>query len=134
MELLNQAVAAGRVIKSKVGGMPMFYFPRREYMRETLYKQALEGQKEKLGGDESFNKMQDDQWGFSWDPASLVPACLDMQEGKAEPFLGLPLPSSGSAEAAIGPTTLVDASDGSCLPTYIYIYTYTQGCIERVVV
>ena len=69
---LEKGVEEGRNIKSCVGGMPMFFFPTRKYSRENLYRQQLQGQSTKQGNMEELMKVQQDQWGFSWEPSKLI--------------------------------------------------------------
>ena len=40
---LDQGVQAKRVIYSVIGGFPMYFFPRRSYARENMFKQKLGG-------------------------------------------------------------------------------------------
>ena len=74
---LEQGVRAGRIIRSMVNNMQLFFFPRYQYSKEHLYKQTLQASIAAEGGGlEDVAKIQDEQFGYNWDPSSLIPSGL----------------------------------------------------------
>ena len=72
---------AGRVMKTQVGKIWMYFFPRREYCKESLIKQSL-GAEQAKSGEGEFEKVEEALFKeFPWDPASLVPSGLQGLEG-----------------------------------------------------
>ena len=55
----------------------MYFFPRRSYARENMFKQKLGGMMDKHTEDNgAMTDIQDSMLGFQWDPESLIPAGL----------------------------------------------------------
>ena len=99
---LDIAIRCGRVVRAQVGQIWMYFFPRREYSKETLVKQSI-GAEEVRGGDgEAFDKMEDNMFSeFQWDPESLVPSSL----GSNGQINMLMVPTSSSSAAQSLPMT-----------------------------
>ena len=98
---LVQAVREGRVLRRLVSGLPMFYFPRREFIKETAFSQAVQGDINKEGGDlEEFEHAADGQLGFNWDPTGENDDDLKMLPLQAGKGLGdLSLGDGGLCQA-----------------------------------
>ena len=76
----------------------MFFFPRRSYVRENMYKQALQGSMEKQSDNpNAMVDIQNNQLGFEWDPQNLVPAGMnDIASMLPATPVGQPTSSSSS--------------------------------------
>ena len=93
----------------------MFYFPRREYSKSTIYKQALVGEQLKLGECEGMAKLQDDT-GFGWEPASFLPQVLQGGGNASDGPAPLALPSSSTTPFM--PAPLCSESEGGSVRKY----------------
>ena len=69
---LEKAIEGKRVFKANVQGMVLYFFPRREFSRDQVFCQALDGSVDKGGDMEQFQAMNDDQMGFEWEPQKLI--------------------------------------------------------------
>ena len=102
---LDAAVAGGRVIRAMQGKLPMFFFPRREYSRESLVRQKLAASDLKIGDADGVVKTQEDLCkDFQWDPANFIPSSLGSigQSSMAIPMLGnLEAAASSSSQASL---------------------------------
>ena len=65
---LEEAVRQKRVIRAFKKGMEVFYFPRFEFARESLYQQNMLGAMEKEGEKQQFDDLAESQLGFAWNP------------------------------------------------------------------
>ena len=86
----------------------MYFFPRREYSKETLVKQSIGAEEVKGGDGEAFDKMEDNLFSeFQWDPESLVPSSLG-SNGQIN-MLMVPTCSSSSAAQSLPMPTPAEA-------------------------
>ena len=92
---LETGVRCGRIIRSTVNNMQLFFFPRYEYTKSQLYRQRLQaGITEEGGGLDEVSKIQDEQFGYNWDPTSLIPTSL---MGSSQP-----IPGGGNSQPMLG--------------------------------
>ena len=105
---LELAIKEGRVIKAKVNNMPMFWFPRWEYSKESLFRQKMKGLQDKHTDDlASFDELAANKMGFEWEPANMIPPMIDMQNAP------LPLqPPSSPMPASTTPSSVYGLSFG----------------------
>ena len=103
--LLEQGLREKRIIKSSQSGMPMYYFPKFEHSRETLWKKGLQGECLKEGEDE--NGMDMIAGDMEWQPAAIVADGLEL------PSM-LPSTSSASSLQPLPALTLPPTPQGPC--------------------
>ena len=97
---LVQAVKEGRVLRKVTGGLPMFFFPRREYSKECSYTQDITGDMKLEGGSmEDFDHAVENQLGFIWDPTG---ASGGMEIDDEQKLLPLPGCTTGMGDLAVG--------------------------------
>ena len=91
---------AGRIVRSKVGNLDMFYFPRRQFHREKGTKNIIEGIANKDCNNVKHLTDMEDGFGAEWDPSSLIPSGLEKAGlGDMMAVVGAP---SGSASGSGG--------------------------------
>ena len=116
---LDQGIKAGRIIKSSVGGpsgMPLYFFPRREYTKESIFSQKVGGESGK--GSASLGdlaEVAEDQLGFSWDPSGLI-GSMD----------GLGISKATSCD---GPTASASTSLFASMPMMGSAGAYVMACM-----
>ena len=111
---LDQGVRAGRIIRTQTpGSMPMFFFPRKEYSKDSVYKQMIGGGSEKASSNlADLNLVEPDKLGFHWDPKDIVGLNMEgmqptdlfskatssatMSSSSASPVLPMPIGSGSS--------------------------------------
>ena len=103
--LLEQGVKDGYIVKSCRGGMPMYYFPRYAYSRETLFTQKVLGEQGQPGGKES----DLDLIVADWNPASIIP------EGLEKAGHGMLVGALGGTSSSMAPLALPSSSASSGL-------------------
>ena len=107
MACLEQGLAAGRIVRSKHNGMPVFLFPRCEYSREKLFRQKLKGSKAKMIDDKGeFEKLAEDSLGLDLEVSQFINGSLGDNLTKSP----APLPSSASP-MSLGGSSNVPVSD-----------------------
>ena len=112
MAKLQEGLRCRRILRGKEGNIPMFFFPRREYAKEDVYKQNVSGQVAKFSEDlDDLDKLQADQ---SWDADLVVTQGLEMGA-----FPSLPAASSSSA-----PSLTFDDTPGACAVLF-----QRKGCV-----
>ena len=112
---LDGAVRAGRVIKSGIGGLAMFYFPRKVFSKQTILKNQITAGEDKVPDDENaVEKFKDEMMKDDWDPYTLVAAGLDsLGQGNSMDATAM---ASLSPMASLGPTASLPPS--SSLPKF----------------
>ena len=122
--LLEAAVRSGRVIKAMQGKLPMYFFPRREYSRESLVRQKLAAADKKVTDGDEIAKAQEDLFqDWQWDPSTLIPASLDsIGQGIPTPML------AGPSSAVMAPpvSMATKTSAGSLYLLSLEIYTLSS--------
>ena len=83
---LEDAVRQKRVIRAMKKGMEIFYFPRFEFARESMYEQNMAGLADKAGEMKDFEEMAEQQMGYTWDPTASLSELPD--PGKQLALLG----------------------------------------------
>ena len=79
----------------------MFFFARRSYVRENMYKQALRDYMEKQSDNpNAMVDIQNNQLGFEWDPQNLIPAGMN-DIASVLPATPVGLPTSSSSSTAL---------------------------------
>ena len=128
---LDKAIRAGRVIAapSKTGLM-MYFVPRFEFTRENLYRQRLSGDATKKSGDiTDLANVQEDKFGFNWDPTDIIPSAL------GDKFPGGPGGSLSKAmegmSSTMPPALTMSASagwggSGACVCAKIFLHGRTR--------
>ena len=103
LEGLRQGVLAGRIVQTKAGGMARFFFPRWEFSKENLYKQELQAATEKEGSMGTMDVVQQDMWGFQWDPMGpgQDPGAMLGMAGSGANSSSMPLPMSGANSSSM---------------------------------
>ena len=100
LSALEQGQREGRIIKTKIGGMVLYFFPQREYTRDHLFAQGLNADASKSSsGLDGIAEAQDSQLGFTWDPEKLIPEGLQNSWTGAFPMDG---PSCTSPSPVVG--------------------------------
>ena len=147
---LVQIVREGRVLRKVVSGLPIFYLPRRDFIKETSFAQSVQGSINKDGGTlQDFEHAADGQLGYLWDPtesididedAKMLPSCNPMTSmglGNGDMGIGdmgmgdIGLPSMGIASLGfgnpplMGPSSMSMGNGGSSTPTS---YAFASGC------
>ena len=88
--------------------MPMYWFPRWEYTKESLYRQKLKGLQQKGTEDTNvFEELAECRMGFDWEPANIISSGLDSHP-TASPTTSMTL--------AGGPTSPLSTAR-SCAPS-----------------
>ena len=82
---LEAGVKAGRIIFSKAGGMALYYFPSREFQRESVLRHRLTGDSSKQGDMTGLDMIQD---GYAWDPSNLIAEGLESAGHSMMPMMG----------------------------------------------
>ena len=128
---LEQGVLAGRIIRSKVGHLDMYYFPRRQYKREKKSKNILQGIAEKVADDVKHLTNNETEFDVEWDPSSLIPTALETagigklslpaESSTSSAFPALTFP--GPAGSSYSSSYCASCSSCYCL-SYIYIYKF----------
>ena len=108
---LDRAIEAKRVFRITTQGLTLYYFPRREFSRDQVFSQALDGSVDKGGSMNDFQVMSGEQMGFEWEPDKLI-----RQSGLLS-STGLASSVNRLAGASSSQPSLVDAliATGGCL-------------------
>ena len=72
-DILNKAVMEGRVIRTKVKGIYIYWFPQYQYSRANVFENQIQGEAEKGSADlGDLIKAQEEQLGFKWGASAVI--------------------------------------------------------------
>ena len=72
-DILNKALMEGRVLRTKVKGIYIYWWPHYQYSRSNVFENKVSGETEKESGDiGDLFKAQETQMGFSWGASGVI--------------------------------------------------------------